>query len=305
MARRANDLNMSSGVQVVPKACSNQVVRPPMKEAIARADQLHKDIVTQTRRILKATQKAEFICGGGEIVLGGKLIPHLKTVPGVGDLTACIWLSEIGDATRFKSPEQVAAICGYDPSLKVSAGQVTAQTRRKGNKQLYYIIGQAAGRVIKDRKEPLGQWGFSIQKRFRKGGQKKACGAVGRKLAVAMWVVHRDQVDFSYDVYSFWRAPVVPLMALKEMGFGERMEKLLIEHGYATSAELVAAYTTGELATKKGVGPKCLAWLSQWIALHRASSCAAKSSAAASAKLAPKKRKSSPTESCSKAQSSS
>ena len=56
-------------------------------------------------------------------------------------------LAEVCDPNRFVNSKQVAAFCGCDPSLKVSAGNVTSQVRRKGNARLHDALIGAAGNV--------------------------------------------------------------------------------------------------------------------------------------------------------------
>lgn len=275
-----------------------------MRIWISRVEQIHTEVMEQNKLLMRAVKATEFVCGGGEITKGAKLMKHLMTIPGVGELTAATWLSQVGDATRFQHPQQAAAFCGYDPSLKVSAGKTTGHTRRKGNRLLHFLIGQLSSTLIDRRKEPLGQWAFQITQRHRKGGRRRAKGALGRRIAIALWVVHRDQVDFDYGKYSFWRAPEVPLVPIEDMGFAPRYLKVLVANGYATSAELVEAFASGALSQKKGIGEKCLALLHQWITAHkRASSSAGKSSAGQSDTLGMTIKKLSRTELCSTGQS--
>lgn len=71
---------------------------------------------------------------------GDELITLLTSVTGIGTITALVWLCEIVIPNRFRHPKQIAAYCGYNPPLKVSAGKVTSHTRRKGNEILHSIL---------------------------------------------------------------------------------------------------------------------------------------------------------------------
>ena len=163
-------------------------------------------------------------------VKGDKLIDNLLSVPSVGVITALLWLAEIVTPLRFGSAPQLAAYCGCDPSLKVSAGVVTSQTRRKGNAKLHHQLMMAAGACINRHSEPFGQWGRVIHRKHVKGGYKKACGAVSRRIAVSMYYVHKLNVPFSYDKYNFYKFDV-PDLPIGDMGLSKRVESLLVSKG--------------------------------------------------------------------------
>jgi transposase len=63
-------------------------------------------------------------------------IQRLRTVPGVGPLTALTWALEIGDVTRFHSLKQAISYCGLCGEEKSSADQVLrtpiSKQRNKG-----------------------------------------------------------------------------------------------------------------------------------------------------------------------------
>ena len=56
---------------------------------------------------------------------GDEMIRILATAPQVGELTAVIWLARVVTPRRFRNAKALAAYCGLDPSLKISAGKVT------------------------------------------------------------------------------------------------------------------------------------------------------------------------------------
>jgi len=138
---------------------------------------------------------------GKGTVDGRTLLRLLQTVPGVGPVTAAHWLTEIGDVTRFPKARTVAAYCGFDPSLKVSAGKVSAYVRRKGNAILHKTFIEAAGGVLARGKEPIGVWGQRIRKKRAKGGYQRAVAAVARRLVEGCYYVHLHAEAFSYAGY--------------------------------------------------------------------------------------------------------
>lgn len=197
-------------------------------------------------------------------VKGDTLIKNLLTVPGVGELTALIWLCEIVTPLRFKTSSQLAAYCGCDPSLKVSAGKVTSQTRRKGNSKLHSQLVRTAGACINRHSEPFGQWGYAIRKKHVKGGYKKAGGAVARRIAVSLYYVHKQNEPFTYDKYNFYKIDV-PYVQSSDMGFSKRLENMLVSNGLNDSKSIAESYATGKIHELKGFGKKSAQDINTWI----------------------------------------
>jgi len=197
-------------------------------------------------------------------VKGEKLIKNLLTVPGVGDLTALIWLCEIMTPLRFETASHLAAYCGCDPSLKVSAGKVTSQTKRKGNVDLHYQLSEIAGSCINRHSEPFGQWGYAISKKHAKGGYKKASGAVARRIAVSLYYVHKQNAPFSYDKYNFYKIDV-PHVELSDMKFSKRLENILASNNLVDSNTIAESYIVGKIHEIKGLGKKSVNEINTWI----------------------------------------
>lgn len=191
------------------------------------------------------------------------MLDLLTSVPGIGEVTALTWLSEIVEVQRFANAKAIAAYCGCDPTLKVSAGKVTTYSRRSGNKRLHQALTQAAGLLISRKKEPFGQWGYRIMKSKSTGGYRKAVGAVARRLAVALYHVQRLGVPFSYQKYQFWQTKTVAEMSLADMKLG-RFEVVPARLGLDSSTKVANAFYTNP-AAEKGVGEKCLEQVKQWL----------------------------------------
>jgi transposase len=60
---------------------------------------------------------------------------HLTSIPGISDLTAARLIAEIGDISRFDSPEQLVAFVGLDPTQHQSGTSVhhPVHISKKGN----------------------------------------------------------------------------------------------------------------------------------------------------------------------------
>ena len=188
-----------------------QSMRPVIKKLLDDGERL----IAQTKEAAsKAIQFAseQLWLTEDRAVQGGELLDILQTVPGVGIGTAMVWLAEVVDPRRFVNSKQVAAYCGCDPSLKVSAGKVTEHVRRKGNLKLHEALLQCATAVLSRGTTPLAKWGQNLANKTSKGGFRKARGAIARRIGTSLWHVHRKAEEFTYDGYNFHRetAPIAP-----------------------------------------------------------------------------------------------
>jgi transposase len=122
-------------------------------------------------------------------------IKLLRTVPGVGPLTAAGFVHIIRDPSRFKSSRMVAAYLGLVPSLYAS-GQtfIKGGITKHGNTHLRWLLHIAASALLRTlRDTALKRWAQSLVARM---GRKKAKSAIARKLATVLWAVWRRRAPF-------------------------------------------------------------------------------------------------------------
>ncbi len=123
---------------------------------------------------------------------------RLMSIPGVGAITAMTYIAEIDDPQRFKNSRSVGAYVGMTPT-QYSSGEIKRQGRvsKCGSAELRFLLNEAAVVLLSRSKKwsKLKAWGLKIQ---RKHGFKKACMAVGRKLAVMMHRMWIDKTNFVY-----------------------------------------------------------------------------------------------------------
>ena len=110
----------------------------------------------------------------------------LMSIPGVGVLTAHLFLSEIGEISRFPSAKKLCAYAGIVPRISQSAehcwqGSIT----KEGNRYLRWGALEAAQKAPS--KDATLHCFFT--RIARKQGNKKARVAVGRKILVATFHV--------------------------------------------------------------------------------------------------------------------
>lgn len=110
----------------------------------------------------------------------------LKSIDGVGDITALAFLTEIDDPLRFKRSRDVAAYLGLTPK-QYSSGETQKQGRisKQGSTYVRYLLIEAATVMLTRCSlwSPIKAWGMKL---MVKVGKKKAIVAVARRLAVAM-----------------------------------------------------------------------------------------------------------------------
>lgn len=125
---------------------------------------------------------------------------RLRQIPGVGALTALVFVLIVGDPHRFARSRAVGAYLGLVPATRDS-GDSNPQLpiTKHGDGLLRRLLVQAShyilGRHGKD--SDLKQFGLNLCQRGGKNGKKRAVVAVARKLAVLLhrlWVSGKDYV---------------------------------------------------------------------------------------------------------------
>lgn len=189
---------------------------------------------------------------------GSEMVRILCTTPGVGEITCFTWLAFVGTPRRFPNAKALAAYCGLDPSLKVSAGHVTSTKKRGGCRTLHAILVTSADRIIWAHSEAFGRWGFLMAK--SSGKWKKATNAVGRKLCTAMHQIMLTGREFTYENYTIMKNAAIFDIPVDELPMlnpdFKRYVKILHDHDIHTTTDMVTAYLSCSLGGVKGLGRK-------------------------------------------------
>ena len=132
-----------------------------------------------------------------------KRIDLIKTIPGVGNITAAAFIAAIDDPERFrKRPWDVGAYLGLTPK-QYSSGETQRQGRisKAGPKYVRSLLYEAAISMLTRSQTHswLKAWGLKLS---GKKGLKKAAVAVARRLAVIM--IH---MLLSGEVFRYSRFP--------------------------------------------------------------------------------------------------
>lgn len=120
-------------------------------------------------------------------------VKNLRTVPGVGPITALTWALEIGDVSRFHSVKQAISYCGLCGDEKSSAEKVLrTPLSKQRNKHIQRVLVEAAKLAPKQSHELA----LVYEKAKQKGNTNRATIAVARKMVTYLLAVDRAQRPF-------------------------------------------------------------------------------------------------------------
>jgi transposase len=158
----------------------NESIRPLLKisrEHIVRTQRLDYALVSSLER---------------DPLLAERL-KRLRTVPGVGPITALTWALEIGDFTRFRSIKQVISYCGLCGDERSSADKVMRMPLSKQrNKHIQHVLIEAAKLAPRECHELA----MVRERELQKGNPNRATLAVARKMVSYMLAVERRKQEF-------------------------------------------------------------------------------------------------------------
>lgn len=122
----------------------------------------------------------------------------ITSIPGIGDMTAAIIISEIGDINRFNNPGQVLAFAGLDPSVKQSGTFNASSTRmsKRGSSLLRYALILAANNVQLNTKT---FHNYYNTKRLQGKLHYNALGHCAGKLIRIIFYMLKNNVKFNLD----------------------------------------------------------------------------------------------------------
>jgi transposase len=127
------------------------------------------------------------------------IVHKLRTIPGVGVLTATALVAFVGEIGRFPSARHFASYLGLTPRERSSGlRRRLGAISKRGDVYLRMLLTHGARAVLwkaKSRKNPdrLRAWALQLE---RTRGHNKAAIALANKLARIVWAVWRRDVDF-------------------------------------------------------------------------------------------------------------
>jgi transposase len=117
----------------------------------------------------------------------------LRTIPGVGSITALTWALEIGDVSRFQSVKQAVSYCGLCSAERSSADKlVRMPISKQRNKHIQEVLVEAAKLAPRYSHELA----LVDERERQRGNKNRATRAVARKRVAYMLAVERKKQDF-------------------------------------------------------------------------------------------------------------
>src|SRR6202163_2076344 len=168
------------------------------RELLSSNEEVHENI----RPLLRLSRETIVRCQKTEYALVSSLqrdpllaerIKRLRTVPGVGPITALTWALEIGDVARFRSLKQAISYCGLCGAEKSSADKVLrTPISKQRNKHIQHVLVEAAKLAPRQNHELA----LIHEKEKQKGDRNRATLAVARKMVAWMVAVERRKQAF-------------------------------------------------------------------------------------------------------------
>lgn len=120
-------------------------------------------------------------------------VERLRSIPGIGEITALTWVLEIRDPMRFSSIKKGVSYCGLCSALKESAGKSKhGPLSKQRNKYLQTLLIEAA-KLAPNWNPQLAE---GHAKALKKGNKNQATLEVARKLVAYMLAVDKSQQNF-------------------------------------------------------------------------------------------------------------
>ena len=168
------------------------------RELISKNEEVQENI----RPLLRLSRETIVRCQKTEYALVSSLerdpllaerLKRLRTVPGVGPITALTWALEIGDVARFRSVKQAISYCGLCGAEKSSADKaLRTPLSKQRNKHIQHVLVEAAKLAPRQSHELA----LIREREMQKGNRNRATLAVARKMVAYLLAVDRREREF-------------------------------------------------------------------------------------------------------------
>lgn len=165
------------------------------RELLSSKGEVHESIrplLRLSRDTIVRLQKTEYalVSSLPRDPLLAERIKRLRTIPGVGPITALTWALEIGDVTRFRSIKQAISYCGLCSDEKSSADKVMrTPLSKQRNKHIQRALVEAAKLAPRQDHELA----LVYEKEKEKGHANRATLAVTCKMVAYLVAVDRPE----------------------------------------------------------------------------------------------------------------
>jgi transposase len=191
MKNRISGLLMETGVNHNKQRLHKVKYFRELLENNKEVDESIRPLLKLSRETIVRLQKTEYalISSLERDPLLRERLQNLRTVPGVGPITALTWALEIGDVSRFHSAKQAISYCGLCGDEKSSADKVLrTPISKKRNKHIQRVLVEAAKLGPKLSHELAEVY----EREKQKGNANRASLAVARKMVTYLLAVDRE-----------------------------------------------------------------------------------------------------------------
>src|SRR6478609_6985889 len=195
MKNRVSGLLMETGVEYNKQRLHKVSY---FRELLTTKEEIHpgiRPLLKLSREMIERCQKTEYALVSSlqrDPVLADR-IRRLRTIPGVGPITALTWALEIGDVSPFHTIKNAISYCGLCGDERSSADKVMRMPLSKQrNKHIQRVLVEAAKLAVRQNHELA----MVYDKQRQKGNDNCATLAVARKLVAYMLAVDRRKQGF-------------------------------------------------------------------------------------------------------------
>ena len=191
MKNRISGLLMETGVTHNKQRLHKVKYFRELLESNKEVDESTRPLLKLSRETIVRLQKTEYalISSLERDPLLCERLKNLRTVPGVGPITALTLALEIGDVSRFRSVKQAVSYCGLCGDERTSAEKVLrTPISKQRNKHIQRVLVEAAKLAPKQSHELA----LVYEKEKQKGPANRATLAVARKMVAYLPGLFRD-----------------------------------------------------------------------------------------------------------------
>ena len=195
MKNRISGLLMETGVSYNKQRLHKVGYFADLMSGNEEIDDSIRPLLKLSRETITRSQKLDYalISSLERDPLLAERLERLRTVPGVGPITALTWVLEIGDVGRFESIKQAISYCGLCGAEKSSADKVMrTPISKQRNKYIQQVLVEAAKLAPRQCHELA----LIYEKEKQRGNRNRATLAVARKMVAWMIAVERRKQDF-------------------------------------------------------------------------------------------------------------
>ena len=195
MKNRISGLLMETGVEYNKRRLHKVGYFGELLSSNEEVNESIRPLLKLSRETIVRLQKTEYalLSSLQRDPLLAERIKRLRTVPGVGPITALTWALEMGDVARFRSIRQAISYCGLCGDEKSSADKVIrTPLSKQRNKHIQRVLVEAA--KLAPREDHKLALVYETEK--QKGNANRATLAVARKMVAYLLAVDREKRNF-------------------------------------------------------------------------------------------------------------